>query len=385
MGEVNREKHRMSLAAVEADLPQAAEARAVPGFVAMARWRDGSEYLQAFGRRSVADAAPMTPDTVFWIASMTKLVTSIVALQLIAESRLSLETPVAEILPAFAELPILEGYDASGAARLRKATDTPTVRHLLTHTSGLSYTFLDADLKRYAEEQGITAVEAAGRQPRRFEAGQRWQYGTNTDWLGQLIAAVAGEGLDAVVAGRVLEPLGMTDTSFAPGPAQAARRAQVHARLPDGGLAPVDFALPPPPHFMMGGAGLYSTAPDYMKLLAALLDGALLPASARPWLFDNAVGDLQCGFMPSVDPAMANDYEPMPGLAKRWSLGLLTNLEPGPDGRAAGSGAWAGIANCYYWLDPSQGVAGVLMSQILPFADPQALALFSAFERAVYA
>jgi CubicO group peptidase (beta-lactamase class C family) len=196
---------------------------------------------------------------------------------------------------------------------------------------------------------------------------------------------VAGEGLDALFARRVFAPLGMVDTSFAPTPAQAARQAQVHARLPDGGLAPIEFGLPAPPHFMMGGAGLYSTASDYMKLLTGLLDGALLPASARSWLFDNAVGDLACGAMPSVDHAMANDYEPMPGVEKRWSLGLLINLEPGPDGRPAGSGAWAGIANCYYWLDPARGVAGVLLSQILPFADPEALSLFSAFERAVYA
>jgi CubicO group peptidase (beta-lactamase class C family) len=373
----------MSLAVVETALEKAAERAAVPGFVAMARWRDGNEYLCAFGRRSIAGVEAMTPDTVFWIASMTKLVTSVAALQLIAEGKLSLETPVAEILPKFAELPILDGFDAAGAPRLRKAADAPTVRHLLTHTSGLGYTFLDADLHRYAEQTGID-IETSDRLPRRFEAGARWQYGTNTDWLGQVIAAVAGEGLDKLFARRIFKPLGMADTSFAPTPEQAARQAQVHARLPDGGLAPIEFGMPAPPHFMMGGAGLYSTASDYMKLLTGLLGDAVLPASARPWLFDNAVGDLQCGFMPSVDHAMANDYEPMPGLPKRWSLGLLINLEPGPDGRSAGSGAWAGLANCYYWLDPARGVAAVLLSQILPFADPEMLGLVSTFERTVY-
>jgi len=372
----------MSLAAVEAAMPQAAAQAAVPGFVAMARWPDGSEYLRAFGRRSIAAPESMTVDTVFWIASMTKLVTSVAALQLIADGRLSLETPVASLLPKFAELPILDGFDAAGAPRLRKAPDAPTVRHLLTHTGGLGYTFLDADLHRYAEQAGI-GIETSDQLPRRFAAGERWQYGLNTDWLGQLIAAVAGEGLDALFARRIFEPLGMVDTSFAP--TQTARRAQVHARLPDGGLTPIDFGLPAPPHFMMGGAGLYSTAPDYMNLLTGLLDSAVLPPLARRWLFDNAVGDLDCGAMPSVDHTMANDYEPMPGLPKRWSLGLLINLEAGPDGRTAGSGAWAGIANCYYWLDPARGVAGVLLSQILPFADAEALSLFSTFERAVYA
>jgi len=374
----------VSLAAVETALPRAAEKAAVPGFVATARWGDGPSYSAAFGRRSVAGSDPMTTDTVFWIASMTKLVTSLAALQLAAVGKLSLDTPVADVLPDFAELPILEGFDATGVARLRKATDTPTVRHLLTHTSGLGYTFLDADLQRYAEQQGI-GVETSDRLPRRFEAGERWQYGTNTDWLGRLVAAVAAEGLDTLIARKILEPLGMSDTSFAVTPALGARRAQLHARLPDGGLAPIEFGLPPPPHFMMGGAGLYSTAPDYMKLLTGILDGGLLPPASRSWLFDNAVGDLECGYMPSVDPMMANDYEPMPGVAKRWSLGLLTNVESGPEGRPSGSGAWAGIANCYYWLDPTNRVAGVLMSQIMPFADPEALALFATFERAVYA
>jgi len=374
----------MSLAAVETALPEAAERAVVPGFVAMARWRGGAEYLRAFGRRSVAGPEPMTPDAVFWIASMTKLVTSVAALQLIADGKLSLETPVAEVLPKFAELPILDGFDSAGAPRLRRAADAPTVRHLLTHTSGLGYTFLDADLQRYAEETGID-IETSDRLPRRFEAGARWQYGTNTDWLGQLVVAVAGEGLESLFARHIFAPLGMADTSFAPSPGQKARQAQVHARLPDGGLAPIEFGMPAPPHFMMGGAGLYSTASDYMKLLTGLLENEVLPASATPWLFDNAVDDLQCGFMPSVDHAMANDYEPMPGVEKGWSLGLLINIEPGPDGRSAGSGAWAGLANCYYWLDPARGVAAVLLAQILPFADPAVLGLVSTFERAVYA
>jgi len=374
----------MSLETVTEVMTKAAETAALPGFVAMARWGDGPAYLAAFGRRSLADSQPMTTDSVFWIASMTKLVTSVAALQLVADGKLDLDAPVANILPPFAELPILDGFDAAGEPRLRQATDKPTVRHLLTHTSGLGYAFLDADLLRYAEKAGI-GVETSDRLPRRFDAGERWQYGLNTDWLGRLVAAVAGEGLDTYCARRIFEPLGMSDTSFAMTPALTARRAQLHARLPDGGLAPIEFGLPPPPHFMMGGAGLYSTAPDYMKLLTGLMDDAVLPPSARSGLFDNAVGDLDCGHMPSVDHTMANDYEPMPGLPKRWSLGLLVNMEPGPDGRPAGCGAWAGIANCYYWIDPERRIAGVLLSQILPFADPEALKLFATFERAVYA
>jgi CubicO group peptidase (beta-lactamase class C family) len=325
----------------------------------------------------------MTADTLFWIASFTKLVTSIAALQLAEAGELALDQSVASILPDFAELPILDGFDDAGAPRLRPAADAPTVRHLLTHTSGLGYPFMDAELARYAELEGI-GLDGARRLPRRFAAGARWHYGVSTDWLGAVVEAVAGETLDVVVSRAITGPLSMTDTTFAPGPAQKARAAAVHARLPDGGLVPIDFPLPPPPNFSMGGGGLYSTAGDYLRLLTALLEGKILNAASREALLANQVGDLQCSVIESSNPVLTNDFEPMPGAPKRWGLGLLINPERGPDGRAAGSGAWAGLANCYYWLDPANGVAGVLLTQILPFADERALRLFSTFERAVY-
>jgi methyl acetate hydrolase len=374
----------MSLLAIEAALTEADRAKSLPGFVAAARLADGADYLGAYGRRSVAGPDPMTTDTVFWIASLTKLVTSVAALQQIEAGLLTLDTPVASVLPEFAELPILDGFDAAGEPRLRPAPDSPTVRHLLTHTSGLGYGFADADLARYVEYAKVSP-DQAHRLPRRFEAGERWLYGVNTDWLGQLIAAVAGESLDRLLERRLFAPLGMADTGFAPTPAQASRRAAVHARLPDGALTPIDFAMPPPPHPMMGGGGLYSTASDYMALLKGILDGAVLGPAAAASLFANAVGDLDCGVLHSSNPAMSRDFEPLAGQPRQWSLGLLINPETGVDGRSAFSGAWAGLANCYYWLDPSRRVAGLVLSQILPFADPAALALFSRFERAVYA
>jgi CubicO group peptidase (beta-lactamase class C family) len=372
---------RPDLDATLRDAPEAAE---VPGFVAAARFSDGQTETVTGGRRSIAGEAPMTADTVFWIASFTKLVTSIAALQLVDEGRLSLDQTVASILPDFADLPILEGFDADGAAVLRPASDAPTIRHLLTHTSGLGYTFMDADLGRYADQQGI-GPDAARRLPRRFTAGERWHYGVSTDWVGAVVEAIEGETLDRVVARRITGPLGMTDTSFAPSEAQMARGAAVHARLPDGGLVPIPFAMPREPNFSMGGGGLYSTARDYLSLLTAILEGRILSDGARAELLANQIGDMDAGVMVSSNPALTLDYEPMPGYPKRWGLGLLLNPAPGPDGRSAGSGAWAGLANCYYWLDPDRRVAGVFLTQILPFGDPAALALFSCFERAVYA
>ncbi len=363
----------------------AAAELAVPGFVAAAHWDDGRVYCGAFGVRSTAAPAPMTPDTVFWIASMTKLVTTTAALRLIAEGALDLETPVAALVPRFADLPLLDGHDERGAPRLRKAPDAPSVRHLLTHTSGLGYGFTDPELARYARDQSIGGLEA-DRLPRRFEAGARWLYGVNTDWLGEVIAAVSGERLDQHLTRTLFAPLGMADTDFAVAAEARERLAAVHMRLPDGGLTPTAFSLPPPPHFMMGGAGLYSTAPDYLRFLDALMEpGRLLPAPLLDALFTGAVGDLKCGDLVSADPTLARDFRPLGSTPKTWSLGLLVNRAPGPDGRAEGSGAWAGLGNCYYWIDRKRGVRAVVLSQILPFADPAALDLAARFERAVYA
>ncbi len=196
---------------------------------------------------------------------------------------------------------------------------------------------------------------------------------------------MTGQGLDAVFAERITGPLGMADTTFALNETQKPRAAAMHARLPDGSLVPIDFAMPPPPNFSLGGGGLHSTASDYLRLLTAILDGEILTEASRAALFANQIGDLQAGVTVSSNPALTNDFEPMPGDPKRWSLGLLLNQRPGPDGRPVGSGAWAGLANCYYWIDPKTRVAGVLLTQILPFADKKALELFSRFERAVYA
>jgi CubicO group peptidase (beta-lactamase class C family) len=291
---------------------------------------------------------------------------------------------VASILPDFADLPILEGFEATGAPRMRKATDAPTIRHLLTHTSGCGYAFMDPELARWAEKSGVGIAEAR-RQPRLFDAGARWQYGVSSEWLGTAIEAVTGEDLEVVFRRRVFGPLSMEDTTFSPDPTQKQRVAPLYARAPDGALTQMQLPLPPPPHFSSGGGGLYSTAPDFMRLLRALLDGDILSADTRGTLFSNEVGELNAGVTGSAIAAFARPFEPMPGQPKRWSLGMMINPEPVAGGRAAGSGAWAGLANCYYWVDRTNGVAGILMSQVLPFADPQILDLFSAFERAVYA
>ncbi|MGH7024102.1 MAG: serine hydrolase domain-containing protein [Caulobacteraceae bacterium] len=374
----------MSLEALDPALQAAAVGEPAPGFVAMVSFADGPHYLRPFGRRSIERSEPMTADTVFWIASCTKLVTSIVALQLVEAGELDLDQPVGSVLPSFADLPILDGFDQAGAPKLRPAPDAPSIRHLLTHTSGLGYAFMDAELARFAELNKVGPGEGHTL-PRRFKAGARWQYGASTDWLGQVIEAIRGQDLASIFARNVFEPLGMTDTCFAPDSRLSARLAAMHARAADGKVARIDFALTPPPNPNLGGGGLYSTAPDFMRLLRALLDGQILRKDSRAPLFSNQIGDLGAGVLASSMAALTNPFDPMPGVAKRWSLGMMINLERGPDGRPPGSASWAGLPNCYYWLDPTNGLAAILMAQVLPFADGKILNLLSAFERAVYA
>jgi CubicO group peptidase (beta-lactamase class C family) len=214
------------------------------------------------------------------------------------------------------------------------------------------------ELTRYGEREGLGFGDSM-KLPRLFEAGERWQYGISTDLVGQVVEAVSGQTLDVYLKQHVFDPLGMADSTFALSPEQTKRQAAMHARLPDGSLMPTEFPLPPPPNPMLGGGGLYST--------------------------ENHIGDLDCGDIVTSSPAFTNDFKPMPGVTKRWGLGLLLNQTEGPHGRSPGSGAWAGLSNCYYWLDPAAGAAGVILMQILPFADARSLDTAAAFERAVYA
>lgn len=354
-----------------------------PGLTAAVACADGSDLHFAAGVRGVADRTPMDEHALFWIASCTKAITALAALQAVERGLLDLDEPMGARLPMLAEPQVLDGFDVDGTARMRPARTPITLRHLLTHTSGMAYDFCNADLTRHFSATGGALLTAPGLLV--FEPGERWQYGIGIDAAGWAIEAATGVSLGAWVAEHVTGPLGMADTTFEPDAAQTARRAGIHARLPDGALAPMD-AFPTPPQ-LHGGGGLVSTAPDYLKFLRAILsDGrglvgprslALLrEAQARA----PAVGDLV-----SSNPGFSHDFRPMPGIEKTWTLGFLRNEADVPRGRRAGSLAWGGIANCYYWADPASGVAGVLFAQFLPFADPRMLDVFEAFEQAVYA
>jgi CubicO group peptidase (beta-lactamase class C family) len=373
---------------LQAILEAGVKAGRAPGFSGAVITPNGRRLTACAGARGVDNPQPMTPDTLFWIASCTKAITSVAVLQLVERGLVDLDAPIGKRLPALAAPRVLTGFDAAGAPLTRPATRPITLRRLLTHTSGLAYDFCSADLATWVAATGDSLMGAAEPDiPLMFEPGEAWQYGIGIEWAGRLLEAVTGQGLDAWCAQHIFAPLGMADTTFFPDVEQAARKASVHRKSADGTLAAIPFGMPSTAHFMMGGGGLYATAGDYLTFLGAIVAGGapLLKPETCALMMDNHVGDLDAGVLKSAQPAMSRDFEPLAGLTRRHGLAGLINLDPVPGGRSAGALAWAGIANCYYWADPAAGAAGVVFAQVLPFADPDILATFEEVERAVYA
>ncbi len=376
-------------------LERAVEAGEVPGVVALAADAGGVIYEGAFGKREVGRDQPMTLDTVFWIASMTKAVTSVAAMQLVEQGRLDLDEPLGGRIPELASPRVLEGFDEAGAPKLRPARRPITLRLLLTHTAGFSYDIWNPEMGRYAEHAGLPGIieckDASLGAPLMFDPGERWEYGINIDWVGKAVERESGQTLEAYFREHIFAPLGMDDTGFVIQPAQRERLAAMHARGPDGSLQAIPFEVPQEPEFFMGGGGLYSVGRDYLTFLRMLLGGGRLNGAQvlRPEtvarMAENQIGDLTVGMLKTAIPANSNDAEFFPGMVKKWGLGYMISTEDAPTGRSANSLAWAGLANTYYWLDPTKRLAGLILTQILPFADPTVLRLFGEFESAIYA
>ena len=380
---------------IDRELERAAAEGQIPGVVAMAGDEKGITYAGAFGRRSLAGEAPMSLDTVFWIASMTKAVTTVAAMQLVEQGALSLDAPIADVLPGLASPQVLEGFAADSTPRLRPAKRPITLRHLLTHTAGFTYHMWNADMGRFLEHTKLpgifTCENATLTRPLVFDPGERWEYGINIDFAGKAVEKLSGKRLETYFKDHIFDPLGMKDTGFVIGPDRRQRLATIHQRQADGSLTPIELEVPQEPQFYMGGGGLYGTAPDYITFLRMLMNGGELDGARvlRPetvaLMSRNQIGDLNVGLMSSAAPDVTNDAEFFPGMVKKWGLGFVINTEEAPTGRSAGSLAWAGLANTYYWLDPKKRVAGVILTQIFPFVDDKVMSLFDHFERAVYA
>ena len=296
----------------------------------------------------------------------------------------------AEILPALATPLVLEGFDPAGDPRLRHARTAMTLRHLLSHTAGYGYHFWNPELNRTFLPRFPTSLDEVARTPLLFDPGTAWTYGISTDILGLVLQAATRQSLDTILRAQVLGPLGMHDTTFLLTAEQRRRLARMHRRAADGSLHPIDWPVGEGQGFTGGGGGLCGTARDYGRFLRMLLNGGtldgirLLQADTVAEMSCNQIGDLAVHTLVSAAANLSNHANLFPGMVQKWGLGFLLNTEPGPNGRSANSLAWAGLANCYYWVDPARDLAGCLLTQILPFADAPTLALFGALERAAY-
>lgn len=384
---------------VDEVLRQAAETKEVPGVVAVAANSDGVIYEGAFGKRDLANGTDMTADSVFWIASMTKALTATAAMQLVEQGKLQLDEPISKVLPELAAPQVLEGFDDKGQPKLRPAKRPITLRQLLTHTAGFTYDLWDADTAQYVKAANLPGIisckNAALTTPLAFDPGDRWEYGINIDFAGKAVEAVSGQGLNVYLREHIFQPLGMKDTDFVIGPDQKKRLVTVHARKPDGGLDPIEFGVPQEPEFFMGGGGLYGTGRDYLAFLQMLMHGGefngarLLRPETVAQMSKNNIGDVNISrvVLKTTAPPSTPDVDMgqlFPGQDIKWGLSFLINPQEGPAGRSGGSLSWAGLANTYFWVDPSKHVAGVILTQVLPFVDPRVLSLYGKFESGVY-
>ncbi len=366
----------------------------VPGVAAAATTAEGAVYEGGFGERAAGGGIAMTPDTVGWIASMTKAVTGAAAMQLVERGRLELDGPASAVIPHLGEVEVLEGFDGDGRPKTRPPKRPVTLRHLLTHTSGYVYEIWNADILAYQEAMGVPQItsceNAALATPLLFDPGERWDYGIGIDWAGKMVEAVSGQRLGQYMKENILDPLGMGDTAFRVSPAMRERLATVHVRGEDGAWAPMEFMVEQDPEFEMGGGGLYSTVGDYLKFIRMILNKGtanghrVLKPETVEAMAANSIGEVRVVKLSTAMPPFSNDAEFFPGMEKTWGLTFMINNEEAPTGRSAGSLAWAGLANSYFWIDPAKGIGGAYLTQVLPFADEKSLPLFLDFETAVY-
>lgn len=398
-------------------LKAATDDKRVPGITAIALDKLGNVlYKGAHGSATdVNDASSraITPSTPILIWSLTKLVVSIATLQLLESGKLaSLDDPVEKYVPSYGEIQVLEGWTSDGddgEPILRAPKTKATIRHLLTHTAGFVYDFLSADNKRwFAWRERTQGIKLTGRKyadvkpPFAFDAGTKWAYGYNIEWVAWVVEAISGQTIDDYLQEHIFQPLGMKKTG---GPWAFSPETVIHFRTDDGTLVipPAQPKVESPedaPLQSWGGHYLISNLEEYSQILLAILNGGtnpvsqaqiLKPETVQQYLFTDQIpqvigpeGSQDIGNLKTTMPFVTASGELLPGMRKGWTTGLMYNIDDVPGGRKAGSGAWAGLSNHYYWVDPTSGKLGLLMTSLLPFMDKEVLDIFDQFEKIIY-
>jgi methyl acetate hydrolase len=362
----------------------------VPFAVAMVGDRDGVLWEAAAGQASASRAAG--PDTVVRLFSMSKAVGALMAMIVMDRGVLTFDTPVVSVLPEFSDIKVLHGIGIDGPA-FRAPARPVTLRHLLSHTSGLAYETFDARQFAYQAATGSERLGSGTKSswfyPLMFDPGDAFTYGIGAEWAGLMVSVADGRSIERFCQEEIFAPLGMLDTAFEPD-GRLDRLAQPKTRRPDGTLADHQLAPPPNPEVYGMGSALYGTTSDYLRLLRLVLgrgelEGVRLISSATAeLLFVNQIGELSVPRITSHVPHISEDIDWFPEIRKTWTAGFMRVEKDVPRRRRAGSLSWAGLLNTHFWIDPASGIAAVLVTQLLPFCDRRCLAVLDAFERAVY-
>ena len=379
--------------AIDKVLRDAVDSGGVPHVAAIAADRDGVIYQGSAGPREAGQSDPVTVDTLFRIMSMTKMPCTVAALQQVEQGNLDLDASVADYCPEFAEIQVITGFDGENPT-LRPPARQATVKNLITHTTGLGYWFWSERLVQWEKVTGVPNVVAGSRAsftaPMLTDPGEEFIYGINIDWLGKVVEAVTGVGLDVAIKQGITGPLGMDQTTFLMNDDQRPNSTPVHVKAEDATWMSIGEVLNQESDWWAGGHGLYGPPSDYIKFQQALLRGGeldgtrILRSSTVDETFRNQIGDLDFpAELPTADPASTCDFTAGPGF--KWGYGLLLNTSDIPGMRRAWSGAWAGLCNTQFWVDRTTGICGSIYSNFLPFVTPEAVKLYNDFERTLYA
>ena len=372
-------------AALSSFLKDATERGDVPGVVVAVVNKDGVVYHEAFGRSRTLTSTPMTKDTIFNMASMTKPVTSVAIMMLVEEGKLKLDDELAKYLPKYKDPVVISKFnEADSTYETRPAKRPITIRHLLTHTSGIGYGFASPTLTKIMAKTGKTELDL----PLLFDPGDSWAYGASTRVLGNVVEVISGQKIDVFHESRILGPLGMHDTSYLVPPSKYPRVVAVNARDAEG-----KFVERPMPATLTaqvaGDGGLYGTAGDYGLFLRMLLnrgklgDTRILSEKSVKTMLESQTGKVVVQPQESANLAVSRNF-PLGAGKDHWGLGFQLAAESASNRRSPGSGTWAGIFNTHFFVDPSREIGVVVMMQTLPFYDEAAMKVYAGVEEAVY-
>ena len=373
--------------AVSTFLADAVSRGDVPGVVALVVDRDKVLYHEAFGKMNTAKNVPMAKDTIFRIASMTKAVTSVGVMQLVEQGQVGLDDDVSKFIPRLKSPQVFGTYDErAGTYETHATKKSITIRQLLTHTSGIGYSWSDHGLNIAQKKTGATNDSEL---PLVHEPGEQWTYGASTRVLGELIETMTGEKIDAYLEKHILGPLGMRDTSYTVPAGKYSRVVTTNQRA--NGTVTEAQNPDPIPATIRGDGGLFSTAADYSRFVQMVLNKGqlggvrILKESTIAEMSKNQIGRVKVRLQPTADPLRSKPY-PLGAGEDVWGLGfqIAAPKSPNPSMRSPGSLSWAGINNTFYWIDPQKQVGAVILMQVLPFYDEGALRVLNGFEERVY-